>query len=522
MPNLKPLQPLRFSRSSTHSSLVTRTRYPGHALLTSAVWVVASACAGGDGTTSSTDSVGSQPSSHPPVEAKPSPVTGGAVVEGYVAPCTDSPTEQPTVVRDACGIFVAPAGRGVGTRAEPMSSITSAVAAARAQGKRSVFVCGDTYEETLTLVGIDPIRVSGGFTCTDWVHRSEQRVTVVSKEPVGLRADKVVATLEDLVIRAADAQSPGAASIGVFADSALLTMRRVTIQAGKGANGAAGAAAFDNHGRTGSMLNGRRSCTCPVGGGSAGGAGGEMFPFMGERGAPDTGGSGGGMSCQNGGAGSSGAFRSGGAAGALGKLTEKGWLVTNGGAGEPGHPGGGGGGGGGAPSDSFAVYGGHGGCGGCGGGGGDGGQGGGASIGIASIRTTLALTDVQIETAQGGQGGDGHDAQQGQAGEEGASGTCGTGTGVGGRGGAGAGGGGGGGGAGGSIYGIAYIGDAPSIQGGPVQGAPAHTVIRLGTVGAGGLGGRGARKGNAPNVWLQGLPDGTPGPAGEVLAIKKF
>lgn len=425
---------------------------------------------------------------------------------------TRSPAEDDCVIDDEYGVFVASSGNdgtGDGTRDKPFATIGKGLATAGSSKKR-VYVCADggEYAETVTVTP-DGVSVHGGFRCADWTYDTALRAKVVSSEPIAWRIVDVTSgvVVENFDVMASDATSPGGSSIGVMITaSADVVLRRVKVTAGAGAAGAngAGIASAAATGATGN--NGRAACTSTsaenpggeradtiCGGapsGSAGGKGGDGGKASdsagsGNNGAPDSlgGGIGGsgeiasGWSCTTGGGqdGNNGtAGTSAVGATTPGTLTAAGFTSSDGGTGQDGTPGQGGGGGGGAKAPPACganprtgASGGSGGGGGCGGKGGTGGKGGGASLAVASVDSTVTLTDCVLVAKSGGKGGDGGTGQNGGAGGPaglGQSGGAGNDSCDGGKGGKGGNGGHGGGGSGGPSAAIAYTGTEPARE----------------------------------------------------------
>lgn len=486
---------------------------------------------------SGTSSPEATPSPTKPGAADGGPSPSGEVVGHAALPACDAGSARDVsgIVRDECGLFVAPGGTGTGARAAPLGAIGDAVAAARVQKKSAVFVCAGTYNESLTLAGSEPIRIFGGLACDTWTHGPQHAVTIKAKTSQGVRVDGLTIALEDLTLDSPDATQPGSFSAALFARNAQVKAQRVTFRAGRGAAGAIGVTGNNHFPALDGEYQGK-VCACPLFGKSVGGAPGTsgQSPQVGGRGGaeplqttpPETSVSskGGGVDCYPGYAGLPGRPAPGGAAGLAPVLVKEGWASAVGATGAHGFPGSGGGGAGGStqtepignPPIGFRfLSGGGGACGGCGGAGGGGGSGGGASLGIVSIDSTLTLGNSTIMASEGGAGGAGAVGQPGQGGGTGATSVCSyiEGRSKGGDGGNGGAGGGGGGGAGGPSIGIAYIGTAPSLDNASVTDEVAtHPAIQIGRAGAGGAGG----------VNGAGIPSGAAGLAGTAFAVKRF
>jgi hypothetical protein len=495
------------------------------------------------------------------------------------APCdtADAPKDNPCVITDALGVFVAPEASGgndttgTGTRSQPYATLGMGIASAVTAGKR-VYACGATYPESLVVsVAMDGVQVYGGLECPTagdggvadagtidgstgaWSYNGTPAAVAPTATGYALDIESLTkgAHFEDLSFTALDANAAnaGESSIGVMVNaSQKVSFVRVSATAGSGSMGALGSALATNMCATslsGSAATGggggnSGACTCPVFGVTAGGGGGSGGLTAGTMagtgsaipattltlaGYDGVGGTGATVAplakCQNGDDGANGSPQSGGTKGGAGSLTSSGWQPVTAGSGMPGDPGEGGGGGGG-DDGTGALGGAGGGGGGCGGNGGAGGGGGGASIAIAVVNSTVTLTSITLTTAIGGQGGTGAQGEQGQAGGAGGamSGQC-----SGGIGGQGAGGSGGGGGAGGPSVGVGLSGTSTL----DIDGKSTTTAATLkasssfvsgsaGGAGSGGLAGLAAtddvgNPGQAGNA-------GNPGPAGIAGAVE--
>ncbi|WP_437648197.1 PGRS family protein [Sorangium sp. So ce362] len=462
----------------------------------------------------------------------PSFLSGGGAGGGTPEECV--PSEAKASVSDSCGVFVSASGNddGAGTKAEPVKTLSKAIALAAKQ-ESAVYACAEEFKEAAEIPA--GVSIFGGLDCANgWRWDGEEKKTTVAptEEAIALKVmrGEGTARIEDVSVRAADAQEAGASSIAVLVDGAEAELVRCELIAGNGADGAEGEDApsevpaqasagnagtdacsdLDTSGAPDETLPGGAQVESVCGGdalsiggeGGAGrvnnGGGGQV----GEPGALGAAGSGepaaGDWSCAAGGTGQGGdngpAGDSGLAASDLGALSSSGYAGVSGGAGKAGKPGQGGGGGGGAKGGAAicaggmrgaGASGGSGGPGGCGGLPGQGGGAGGASIALASVEGKVTLTDCVLKAGNGGKGGAGGDLQPGGLG--GLGGVGGTGMGGskaacdGGKGGQGGNGGPGGGGLGGPSLAIAYRGEAVKQEG--------QTMLMPGTAGGGGPGG---------------------------------
>jgi hypothetical protein len=408
-------------------------------------------------------------------------------------------------------VFVDPAAdAGDGTQALPFPTLTDALTNNPEQ--LPIYVCSTSSEvdEAITLVGTE--RIVGGLSCVNWQPTANKTPWTSPENTIPLTlANTTAAHVQGFVItaRAADGWDDdtydGNDSIAVMADGAIAKLVHVDLIAGAGAPGGdaenlnsqapgqqSAPAAFDavdaggcGTGPSPAPFYG----TCPAGGFTSGGPGGNPGttngspglagvpdPLLGE---PDGDGGYGddGSSTwdcyvnkghgEYGHDGPNGVVGPGGTG--TGTISAAGLHGAAGGDGMPGGIGQGGGGGGGVragwdtncPNSTYGRPGGSGGAGGCGGFGGVGGGAGGASIALVSLGSILVLTDVVLTAASGGSGGAGGGPQFGGQGGRGGSSYLGCDGGDGGTGGTG---GPGGGGAGGPSIGLAFTGDKPTIS----------------------------------------------------------
>ena len=418
------------------------------------------------------------------------------------------PKDAPCAVDETYGVFVASSGSddGSGSKAQPLRTIAQGIALAARSGRSRVFVCQGRYGESISLGGAaGDISLYGGLDCIQgWIWNGGPVQVTAQGRLSALRIDATLApvTIEDVSFTAPDAvgqdgSGAGLSSIAAWLSDATVTLRRVALIAGRGADGATGADGSSTpdypvdqptappglpYVYAPPALGAGATNTCllmPASSsqGGAGGSPGDGVMMAGYPGSPGSAvpeallagasslfdGAGGLASSSLGcGLGDPGANGSAGPAGEMaasfGVLTRDGWSPSPGALGGFGQPGQGGGGGAGELYFTMGATfgGGGGGAGGCGGAGGGGGRGGGASFALVSLGSAVSLIDANLLTSDGGQGGRGGAGQPGQAGGLGAPGACG-----GGAGGSGAGGSGGGGGSGGISVAIAYQGVVP-------------------------------------------------------------
>jgi hypothetical protein len=415
---------------------------------------------------------------------------------------------SPACLDESVGVFV-DAARGkddnVGSRAAPLKSITTALT--KLAGRPRVYVCEGTYPEAVLLSGSNSASLTGlfgGFRCEGWQPGGAPSVVAPAAPGYALELASLASTataplvVADFVFRAQPGTAAKRSSVAVFARDARAVFRRVTAEAGAGADGAPASLTtnFDaslmpddpkllGNNAAGTVGGAEQACNalCANGERSTGGKGGagSTTPTAGEPGKPDRGAGLGGLAntcnpnLQNGNAGLAGTDAA--AAAGVGTLDDSGWQPSDGPAGKPGGPGQGGGGGGGSTSAANGA-GGGGGCGGCGGAGASVAQGGGASIALLSLRSSIELASSTLRAAKAGSGGAGAAGQTGQVG--GGGGTQATLGCPGGKGGAGGRGGASAGGAGGISVTVVSKGPRPTVT---------ASTLTPGTKGAKGTGG---------------------------------
>jgi hypothetical protein len=440
---------------------------------------------------------------------------------------------------------------GNGTKESPYASITKGLSSAA--GKK-VFVClglkGD-YTDELSFNGSEDVSIYGGFECDSWEYSTTRKAGIKPAKNIALRINNSKnLTFENLRIMAADATGKDydASSYGAFVtDSSGVVFRRVEITAGKGAKGAdgePGVKGADGAGPDVGQVGEPGKCDgaatadgvpgkwpAAVCGGTRGGSGGigvlDTDGGSGASGIPSTnvtppnvknlgaGATSMGVEGDPGKAGSAGTQGSlGESAPQLGTFSASGYVAASGNAGTDGFPGQGGGGGGASLGrlGCRGASGGAGGMGGCGGGAGSGGMGGGASVGVMSVNSGVALESCTVKSTAAGMGGGGGNGGGLGVGGSGGDGGAPDGTGKvarGGKGGAGGNGGIGGsgsGGTGGASYALVFAGTKPLYVAG-------DTTLTPGDGGAAGPGGQ--VDAEAPKA-----PDGAEGISGIELEIQ--
>lgn len=351
-----------------------------------------------------------------------------------VVPCdtTKTPRTEACLVHDDYAVFVAPTGKdsATGTMSAPLASLTKAIEVAA--GSKFIVVCDATYDEhVLVSAGA---QVFGGFSCTggSWAPESKAPLFKPSDAGPALKVDTVsdAVVLDTVNFEVPDAKLAGGTALTALVNaSPHVTLKKVSLTAGSGMNGADGTltpftypTALDGNPETvGATGGAEKDCTCQGTLMSVGGLGGSPASGgqSGVKGLPDRGGGAGGDpsfgDCSAGSGGKKGGDASAASpsagASTLGLISSAGWQPSPGADGTNGSPGQGGGGG---ASLNSAGHGGGGGCGGCGGNGAKGGQGGGASIALLALNSPITLDSCTLTTKDAGSGGAGHVGQTGQ------------------------------------------------------------------------------------------------------------
>ena len=162
------------------------------------------------------------------------------------------PKDAPCALDESYGVFVASSGTddGSGSKADPLRTIAQGIALAKRSGRSRVFVCQGRYSESVSLGGAaGDISLYGGVDCIQgWIWTGGP-VRVTAQGPLSaLRVDSTGApvAIEDMSFTAPDAvgqdsSGAGLSSIAAWLSDAAVTLRRVTLIAGKGAGGATGA-----------------------------------------------------------------------------------------------------------------------------------------------------------------------------------------------------------------------------------------------------------------------------------------
>jgi hypothetical protein len=193
------------------------------------------------------------------------------------APCdtTDTPKDNPCVITDALGVFVAPEASGgndttgTGTRSQPYATLGMGIASAVTAGKR-VYACGATYPESLVVsIAMDGVEVYGGLECPTaggagaadagtadsgsgpWSYNGTPAAVAPTATGYALDVENLTkgALFEDMAFTALDANpaNAGESSIGVMVNgSQKVSFVRVSATVGSGSMGALGGALATN------------------------------------------------------------------------------------------------------------------------------------------------------------------------------------------------------------------------------------------------------------------------------------
>jgi hypothetical protein len=371
---------------------------------------------------------------------------GGGSGGGAPQICVPEDLADGETIGASCGVFVDAGKTGVGTKADPIGALKSAIEAAQTQQLDNIYVCGtSTYSPSDKSLSVPAgFHVYGALDCADWHYDPNQRPTIrgYADFPTVIIGSTGSVLLADLRIDAVPAVTVGESSVALFIAKADVELRRVEVTAGGGAPGADGQPYLQpgpsgNAGAVGDGcgtnlghggLGGTSMCPFPAGATVDGGKGGDgsdgstsASPGVTGQGNSGTSGSGGtgagatngcfsGVQGVTGFEGGAGPISSG-----VGQFGSNGYIAVPAQLAMPGGNGGGGGGGGGAFASTCLRNhgGGGGGGGGCGGAGGRGGQGGGASLPIMVGSGSLTVIGGAITAGVGGRGGNGEKGQPG-------------------------------------------------------------------------------------------------------------
>lgn len=477
-----------------------------------------------------------------------------AIATGCEYACTPDPTVDLDVPdgRDAnCDgfdgdlgrmIFVSPSGDDIAAGTDPthpVASLEVAFALARSQDRPIILLQTGVWTVPDTLNDLDGLHLFGRYA-TDFTSRDGGPTLLDVQSAVAADLDLTEAsTLDSLVLQGRDALGAGAAAIGIRIQSGgqWLTLRNVSVHAGRGGEGVDGSAGLTGNSGADGNPGQTTSGGLPGGNGGRGGNGGQRSAGQhGDDGEParsacGLGGQGGAATgCtldnpNNGRPGDTGCPGEPGAhaqpSPALGSWTPAGlYLRPVGTTGEPGERGGGGGGGGGGTGRNCAPQplgcsaggcgtgrgAGGGGGGGAGGQGGMAGSGGGPSIGLLTLDALPSMHEVTLTTEGGGRGGQGGSGGEGGPGGLGGEGVRATGANEGSGGDGGDGGIGGAGGCGAPGAGGPSVGIAAPLTLPPAEGI----TMRLGPGGSGGpaciADGTAPRGSDGPELPLVELP----------------
>ncbi len=174
---------------------------------------------------------------------------GAAGSDAATCDPTKAPSEDACVVADQYGVFVSPTGddvSGDGSMTAPYATLAKALTEAKSAGKR-VYACadgGDFTESVAIDASLDGLEVFGGLRCSDWAYSSALKTKDAAPDATAWTVTGLSAGLrvEDFEIDAADAAASGESSIAMsVASSTGVTLARVALHAGKGADGDDGA-----------------------------------------------------------------------------------------------------------------------------------------------------------------------------------------------------------------------------------------------------------------------------------------
>jgi hypothetical protein len=180
---------------------------------------------------------------------------GAAVADASDCDEARSPAEAPCTVDEKYGVFVS-ASLGVvggdGTREAPLKSVSLGIALA-AKAKKRVYVCAETYHESISLS--NGVSMFGSFTCesaSSWAVGSTRAAVNLLNETGVLAQDLTARTrVENFSFKAPDAPAGGGSSFAMRAIRASgLSLVNVALLAGRGGAGKAGEAGVAPEQRT--------------------------------------------------------------------------------------------------------------------------------------------------------------------------------------------------------------------------------------------------------------------------------
>ncbi|MEZ4222330.1 MAG: hypothetical protein R3B13_15440 [Polyangiaceae bacterium] len=431
-------------------------------------------CASGTGSTSGTGGTGATGGAGGTDGGAGIGGSSGSGGDGGGCDTNAAPGTEACLVDEQYAVFVSASGSDAadGSKGTPFATIEKGMETAKAAGK-IVIACNAPFTEGVSIgTAHEGVNVYGGFNCSTWAYEPTIKTSVAPAKGYALQVDGVTTatSFTGFEFKAADGVADGESSIAAFVkNSSALRFESVDFVAGAGKNGKNGVrtdfvyealqSKLNGNDATGAAAGGPKTCLCPAGDSTIGGAGG-FEDQGGSPGKPQGSANGGTLAaCKStntgGGVGDNGVAQ-GDAPGAasVGTLSNSGFAGSSGDNGKDGPAGQAGGGGAGATGPDTGL-GGGGGCGGCGGAGGPGGGAGGSSIALLVFDSTVTATSCTFTTGDAGDGGTGDKGQAGatQVGFGGGktNGGC-----TGGKGGSGGAGGNGGGGAGGVSVGILH------------------------------------------------------------------
>ena len=196
-----------------------------------------------------------------PVDAAPDHVADVSV-EPFVCDGTKDPIDEPCVLDDVYGVFVASqagleagsdagevdvdSGDMDGSKARPCPTIGQALA--NLGSKASVYVCNGAYSEQVNIS--TPVHLYGGLSCPagangriwSYVGETAQVMSPSSGYALSIAGvSSMPVTIEDVSFTSPDATAAATSSIAALVASSSVNLLRVVLRAGNGANGQAGA-----------------------------------------------------------------------------------------------------------------------------------------------------------------------------------------------------------------------------------------------------------------------------------------
>ena len=175
-----------------------------------------------------------------------SPTSSGS---GIVVPaCPGAPLDDPTLIRDECGLFVrgemADTDMGPGSKDKPYKTIQAAIDATT---NKWIFVCSTNQFSEMLTISKGNLEIYGGFDCATWTHSPDGRTKIQGPaDQIALTITANGAKLRNLAIKAGKPTMSGGSSIAVLASMADPSFSNCDLEADDGAPGVPGVSPFSD------------------------------------------------------------------------------------------------------------------------------------------------------------------------------------------------------------------------------------------------------------------------------------